>query len=53
MDNEKNGQTVSKLNAYLTVIMRRNSAVETFTPFVEEFMLLAATVDSKRFEGKL
>jgi hypothetical protein len=52
-DQLKNGVEVAKADIYLTIIMRRNSAVESFTPFVEEFMLLTASRDESRFEGSL
>jgi hypothetical protein len=53
MDPFKNGTEVAKADIYLTIIIRRNSAVESFTPFVEEFMVLTASRDESRFEGSL
>jgi uncharacterized membrane protein YqiK len=53
MEPEKNQEEVAKADIYLTIIMRRNSAIESFTPFIEEYMLLVATRDSTRFEGSL
>ena len=53
IDQYKNGIEVAKADIYLTIIMRRNSAVESYTPFIEEFMLLTASRDTSRFEGTL
>jgi hypothetical protein len=53
VDRYKSGIEVVSADIYLTIIIRRNSAVESFTPFVEEFMLLTASRDSSRFEGVL
>lgn len=53
VDRYRGGIEVVSADIYLTIIMRRNSAVESFTPFVEEFMLLTASRDSTRFEGVL
>ena len=53
VDELKNGVEVAKADIYLTIIIRRNSAIESYSPFVEEFMVLAASRDSSRFEGVL
>lgn len=45
-------QVVSYANFYLTIIMRRNSAVDAFSPALEEYMLVSGSRDDVRFQGE-
>lgn len=49
----KYSQDVANADIYLTIIMRRNSAIETISPFVDEYMLLTSSRDVSKFEGKI
>lgn len=50
IDDLINAHPISRMDLYLSIIMRRNSAEESLSPSVEEYMLITGSKDSGKFE---
>ena len=48
-DGQKDHSNIVKTDVFLTIILRRNSANENFSPTVDEYMLLVSSVNSEKF----
>jgi hypothetical protein len=42
---------IEKVDVYLSVIFRRNTANENYSPILEEYLLVTSSYDSNKFGG--